>query len=265
MIVPKATTDVTLYFKLVDPVAGTPETALVITNLDLSYVRDLAAAIKADLTALALVTSAHGDNKAIEVDATNCPGLYRVDVPDAAFATGVDHVQICINGAAIDPAYIEVELGVLEDIWGHATRTLTQTGVSIAAAVAGGLVTIQRGDSFTATFTGLADSTGISKMWFTVKRCLADPDTAAIIQIEHTTGLIYLNGTAVPAARNANGTLVDTTTTSATVTLDEVETDDLVPEDGLYYDIQLLTAAGAVTTLTTGPCNIVGDVSRVVA
>lgn len=110
MIIAPNATNVSVYFKLVDPTTRIPETGLVITNLDAVYVRDRAAAVKNDLTALALVTSPHSDNKAIEIDATNAPGLYRVDFPDAAFSSGVDRVQLIINGAAIDPAIIEVEL-----------------------------------------------------------------------------------------------------------------------------------------------------------
>jgi len=44
------------------------------------------------------------------VDGTNAPGIYRADFPDAAFATGVDKVQLIIKGAAIDTAIIECEL-----------------------------------------------------------------------------------------------------------------------------------------------------------
>jgi len=110
MIKTKGSTDVTTYFKLVDPTTGVPVTGATVTGLDMTYVRDRAAAVKNDVTALGGVDAAHGDNKMIEVDGTNCPGLYRADWPDAAFATGVDAVQLCINGAAIDPAYIEVEL-----------------------------------------------------------------------------------------------------------------------------------------------------------
>lgn len=102
--------DVTTYFKLIDPATGIPETGLTITNLDATYTRNGAAAVKADLTALAAADSAHGDNKGFEVDGTNCPGLYRIDWPDAAFAVGVTQVQLCVNGAAIDPAYVEVEM-----------------------------------------------------------------------------------------------------------------------------------------------------------
>ena len=135
MKVSPGATDVTTYFKLVDPTTGVPETGLTITDLDMSYVRDGAAAVKADATALAAVDSAHGDSKMIQVDATNTPGLYRADWPDAAFAAGVSRVQLCINGAAIDPAYIEVELEAyavnLTQILGTA---LTETAGGYVAA-----------------------------------------------------------------------------------------------------------------------------------
>lgn len=115
MIIPAGTQDNTIYFYLKTS-TGAAATGLTIADLDATYVRDKASAIKADLTALAAVDSAHGDNKAIEISSTNAPGLYRVDFPDAAFVAGVDRVQLVINGAAIDPAVIEVELTVLDTI-----------------------------------------------------------------------------------------------------------------------------------------------------
>lgn len=89
-------------------------TGLTIADLDASYVRDGAAAVKNDLIAHGAVTDAWDDNEAIEVDSANCPGLYRVDFPDAAFAAGADRVQLCVHDGAsgtIAPQFIEVELG----------------------------------------------------------------------------------------------------------------------------------------------------------
>ena len=103
-------TDVSLYFKLTDPSTGAPETGLTLTSLTVNYVRDIAVRVGASATALAAATTAHTDNGMFEVDSTNCPGLYRADFPDAAFASGKDKVQCVINGSAIDPAVIEVEL-----------------------------------------------------------------------------------------------------------------------------------------------------------
>lgn len=133
--VKKGATDQTFYFKLVDSTAGTPETGLTITNLDITYVRARAAAVKADATALAAVTSAHGDNQAIEVDATNAPGLYRVDFPDAAFATGVDRVILVVTCTGVDPAMMEIELvdNVEADTY---ARLGAPAGASVSADVA---------------------------------------------------------------------------------------------------------------------------------
>lgn len=106
----KGATDQTFYFKLVDSAAGTPETGLTIANIDATYTRNRAAAVKNDLTALAAADSAHADNKGIEVDGTNAPGLYRVDFPDAAFASGADKVILTVTCSGCDPAYLHINL-----------------------------------------------------------------------------------------------------------------------------------------------------------
>jgi hypothetical protein len=149
--------------------------------------------------------------------------------------------------------------------YGFRALTLTDTAIAIAAAVAGGVVTIHRGDSLSAAITGLGDISTRAKLWFTVKRSQSDADTDSIIQIEETAGLVYLNG-ADAAARAANGdiTVDNAVAGNITITLDEVETDDLVPKTGLYYDVQMLTATD-VSTLSAGPCNITADITRVVA
>ncbi|MDD4308716.1 MAG: hypothetical protein PHU53_07935, partial [Thermoplasmata archaeon] len=135
MIVAPGAVDVVTYFVLVDPATGVPETGLTITDLDATYTRDGAAASKADLTACAAVDAAHSDNTAIQVDATNAPGLYRVDWPDAAFATGVARVQLCVNGAAISPAHLEVELVPwLTPITGATVRAVNSADAGLAVA-----------------------------------------------------------------------------------------------------------------------------------
>lgn len=49
---------------------------------------------------LAAVDSAHSDGGWEEVDATNTPGLYRFDLPDAAVATGAEWVVVAIKVAS---------------------------------------------------------------------------------------------------------------------------------------------------------------------
>ena len=144
MIVKKASTDITTYVKLIDSTAGTPETGLTVTDLDLTYLRRGAApAAKVDVTALAATDSVHADNKAIEVDGTNMPGLYRVDWPDAAFATGVNSVILCVNATGVDPAFLEVELVDYDPT--DSVRMGITALPNAAAEAAGGLHTIGTG------------------------------------------------------------------------------------------------------------------------
>jgi len=284
MIIAPNATDVTLYFKLIDPAAGTPETGLTITDLDLSYVRDRGLAVKADLTALGAVNGAHEDNKAIQVDAANTPGLYRVDVPDAAFASGVGRVQVVVNGAAIDPAVLEVELapwltlitgaGVLVGattaalIWAYATRTLTQSAAAVVAAVSGSDINITRGDTLSASLTGLGNISARTKLWLTVKRERQHTDAQSIIQVEETDGMLYLNGSLVVSlgltAAAGSITVTDAVAGDITIAISAAAAALLQPQ-ACYYDIQMLTAAGTVTTLTVGKVDVNADVTGAIA
>lgn len=111
MNVTGGSTDVTTYFVLRLAADGTEATGLTITNFDLQYVRSGAApAAKVDATALAATDSAHGDNQAIEIDATDQPGLYRVDWPDAAFAAGVKEVILTVKCATCFTEHLRVTI-----------------------------------------------------------------------------------------------------------------------------------------------------------
>lgn len=228
--------------------------------------------VEAPTTVVGLTGTTVGTATALGAGAVNAAAVADNAIDAAAIADGaIDAATFAagaINAAAIATDAIgaaELADSAVAEIWTYATRTLTQAAATLASALAGSTITIARGDSLTATITGLSSSALHSKVWFTVKRSLSDADSAAIIQIEHTGGLLYLNGAVVPAARNANGTLSLPSETSVTVTLDEVETDDLVPANGLYWDIQMLDTNGVVTTLAVGDCNIAGDVTRSVA
>lgn len=111
MIVKPGATDVTTYFHLRLTADGTAATGLTITGLDLTYVRSGSApASKVDATALSTTSDAHSDNKAIEVDSTNMPGVYRVDWPDAAFASGAREVVLYVKESTVFGESMRVEL-----------------------------------------------------------------------------------------------------------------------------------------------------------
>jgi hypothetical protein len=149
-------------------------------------------------------------------------------------------------------------------VWAYATRTLTQSAASVTSTVQGTTLTAIRGDTFTAALTGLGNISTRSKLWFTVKVNDEDVDTAALIQIEETAGLLYLNGAAALTAANGSIMVSNAITGALTITLKPAETDDL-HQCTAKYDVQMLTSVGMVTTLTSGIFDVVLDQTRVVA
>ena len=122
--------NVTRYIMVVDSGDGTPETSATITGFDLQYTRFGAApATKVDATALAATDCTHADSKMFEIDSTSSPGLYRVDWPDAAFATGVDGVVLVVSGTGFHPS---VEIIHLVD---YDPQSATDLGLSSVTSI----------------------------------------------------------------------------------------------------------------------------------
>jgi hypothetical protein len=104
-------TNQTRYVTLRGATDFAPQTGYAATAIDLVYTRigELPAA-KVDATGLSAADDAHADNTAFEVDSSGQPGMYRIDWPDAPFATGSAGVFLCVKGTAIDPYFEEVSL-----------------------------------------------------------------------------------------------------------------------------------------------------------
>lgn len=108
MIITAGKTNVTVDVYFVDDDGGTapgePTTGKLFSDIETggsaSYHRQGAARV--DFTLVTQTAAgAHTDGGFVLIDDTNMPGLYRLDVPDAAFATGVDYVVIqCVMAAA---------------------------------------------------------------------------------------------------------------------------------------------------------------------
>jgi hypothetical protein len=75
-----------------------------------SYVRPLGSRTAITL-ATQTVTGAWSSGGFVEVDATSMPGVYRLDVPDAVFASGVNSAIVMLKGATnMEPSVIEFAL-----------------------------------------------------------------------------------------------------------------------------------------------------------
>jgi hypothetical protein len=170
----KGSTDVSVIIRIVDSGDGTPETGVTSASggLDLKYRREGAATANLTETDLSALTDAHSDGGLLHIGA----GYYRVDVPDAAFATGANGVMVfgSVTGMVVIGCYVPlvdynpydgVRLGLtaLPNAAAGANTGLPVVGTQVPNATAGasgGLFIAGTNaattvtTSFTTTFTG---------------------------------------------------------------------------------------------------------------
>jgi hypothetical protein len=247
----------------------------------MSYTLDFAIALGAGGTGLTL-TAQLVDTGGANVGSAVSTGFTEIGAGNylwhyAAFPDGHRGGVIFKSGAtvkafaAINPqeaentdiktSAVSASTATVDAIWAYATRTLTQPAAQIAAILAGTAITAERGDTLAVNVTGLGVLTGRTKLWFTVKRSDSDADTAAVIQIEESAGLVYLNGA---AATSGQGSLVvtDATVGNVTITLAAAASATLdIPSPAWGYDIQVLDATG-VHTLSAGAFAVTADRTR---
>jgi hypothetical protein len=106
----KGSTSHSEYIALVDSTTGLPKTGIADTAVTGSYVRTRAARTAITVSALGSANAAFSSGGWFEVDSTNQPGLYRFDVPDNAFASGVDQVYVTVKATGCKTEHKEFRL-----------------------------------------------------------------------------------------------------------------------------------------------------------
>lgn len=126
------------------------------------------------------------------------------------------------------------------------TVSYSTVAAALAAAVEAGTITLSATYN-SVTLTGLGSLTGRTKLYVTVKSSREQADTAALLQWEENTGLVYLNGAAATASEGAL-TVNDAATGSITFTLKSASGVQLSP--GTYeYDVSMITSASNVAAI----------------
>jgi hypothetical protein len=153
----KASTDVTVYV-FIQSAAGAGVTDFVYdtSGLIAYYVRPLGSATAITL-ATQTVTGAHSDGGFVEVSKDYMPGIYRLDLPDAVCATGVNSVVVMLSGGtAMLPVALEIQLTDFD--LNDATPLVTVNDIVTDAITADSIKT----DAITEIQTGLATPTNIT-------------------------------------------------------------------------------------------------------
>ncbi|MGE5512373.1 MAG: hypothetical protein ACM31O_14090 [Bacteroidota bacterium] len=116
---------------------STEMTGKAAADMTLSYLRQGGTRTAVAASDLAAVNSAHSDGGVKEIDATNMPGTYRVDWPDAAFAAGADWVQLTVKvaGAFVFNERVPLTTNVVQSGDAYA-RLGAPAGASVSADVA---------------------------------------------------------------------------------------------------------------------------------
>jgi hypothetical protein len=131
----KGSTDQSVTVYIVDDTDGTPEQGVVYNTASIAfwYRREGAAKVAMSLVTLASASAAHTDSGLIHVD----DGVYRLDLPDAAVASGAG--EVVVGGSIPDMVVLPVTIPLVDYNNQDAVRLGLTSLPNAAADAAGGL------------------------------------------------------------------------------------------------------------------------------
>ena len=137
----KGSADQSVVIRILDATDGTPETGVVYntSGIDLWYRREGATKTSITEASLSALDDAHTDGGILHIG----DGYYRVDTPDAAFASGANGVMIggAVTGMIVIGCYVHLVDYDPQD----AVRAGLTALPNAAANATGGLMTVKRG------------------------------------------------------------------------------------------------------------------------
>jgi hypothetical protein len=222
------------------------------SGLTAYYVRPAGSATAITL-ATQTVTGAWSSGGWVEVDATNLPGIYRFDIPNAVFATGVDHAVVMLKGASgMAPVSLEYQLVGFDPstswltsaqtasaVWDAATASYTANGTF-------GLNVLRADQQNKAGNVTLSSANNVNRV---------DADVHAIAND-------IAAATALKGALNHDGTgYIDSDIvriSTSTAAADELE-GALLHNGTDYISAELLTPVSAATSVHIGPYQLLAD------
>jgi hypothetical protein len=187
-IVTKGSTDRSVVVHIMDSADGTPETGVVFntSGIDLWYRREGAARVAITEATLAALTTAHADGGFLHVS----DGDYRLDLPDAAFATGAQYVDFggTVTGMIVVGGRVRLVDYSLEVNWSTTAAAGASGGLLISGSNAGtttlGALTI----TGATTHTGATVHTGAVTMAAGLAITQSVSNTSALVVTGNGTG-----------------------------------------------------------------------------
>jgi len=234
------------------------------------YVRPAGSATVITL-ATQTVTGAWSSGGWVEVDATNLPGIYRFDIPNAVFATGVDHAVVMLKGASgMAPVSLEYQLTGFDPA--IAWLTTVQTTAAVWNGVRASYTTVGTFGQYvnaelvtptTATLVRMgpfevrADGLGASDPLDIQKGAQHGIDIQCVDN--NGSGIDITSATVTAKVYNSGATLVDTYSCTATYAADGRATftiDTTVTNTPGTYTATITRSTSANDTQVFGPLRI---------
>lgn len=211
-IVKKGTNDYSCVIRIVDATDGTPETGVVwnTAGIDLWYRRPQAA--HTSITeATQTEGGAHTDGGFVHIS----DGYYRLDLPDAAVATGVDYVDVggTVTGMIVIGGRINLVDNTAGDVY---TRLGAPAGASVSADIATVDTVV---DGIQTDLSNGTDGLGAIKA-----------DTAAILVDTGTSGVLVSSGTGTGQISLSSGEVTPTAASKTGYRLSATGVDDIWDE-----------------------------------
>jgi hypothetical protein len=147
---------------------GAPATGLAFGTVGLiaSYAGTKLARVAITPADLAAITTAWSSGGFKEVDATNMPGVYRIDVPDAALALAVPEVNVVIWKGSTFHGSLTIPLATITDatIEAKVDTANTSIGAGLGAAVSD--LAGDVGEPLTGTLAQTVEALGVGIITF---------------------------------------------------------------------------------------------------
>ena len=197
-------------------------------------------------------------------------------------STGVFAVPALANAPSVSgPTLAQIQAGLFVDggtnkLKVNADNSVTASGGGVTvyvtvpspvaqASIVAAQITAVRGDTLQVTLPLMGTISTRSNLVFTVKVSSDDVDSAAIIQIAESGGLITLNGASASSSAWGSLSVTNATTGAVNLTLKGPATAQLAVRD-LVWDCQWLDSSSPPNPNTpiAGGFSVVGDVTRAV-
>lgn len=226
------------------------------SGLTAYYVLPRAASVAITLATLAATTSAYSSGGFKEIDATNMPGWYRFDIPDAALASGRS-VGVHFQGAAgMAPLPLEIELTGWnnQDAVHGGFTCLPNTAVTTNAS----LLTSGTGTDQLSVTSGRIDAgkwlggtipavtvTGVPLVDLKYTLGTISPATAGSVRADAVTGAV---GSVTAGVTLASGQLFVKKNTQITVTFPMTDSTTHLPKTGVTVTAQRSIDGAAIAS-----------------